>query len=144
MIKGANTVTTIRERAAGLAHTDVTNELARALAGVSPNIVIGQVDEAPPPAAGFSLKWGKATSDVSGNNTVTLDPCSVAGTDNGEANIVVYLTTPLTYTFPANTILITTGQNLAYIPFTDASGNPSGVLVSPPLKLSSCTTLPGS
>jgi hypothetical protein len=46
-IQNIHTIPNIAERAAGLAHTDITNELGRAIVSGAANIVIGQADEPP-------------------------------------------------------------------------------------------------
>ena len=39
------------------------------------------------------IYFGKATANWTSGATITLDPCDIAGTDNGKANVDVYLKT---------------------------------------------------
>jgi hypothetical protein len=88
------------------------------------------------------IRWGKAVSDVTAGNTVTLTPCAPPpdGTAiEGASNVTIHLTIPVTYSFPADTVAISTDDVLAYFPFNLSSGEADGVLVSVPLNFASCT-----
>lgn len=64
-VQNIHTRPDIQERAAGLAHTDITNQLTRALNGITPNIIIGQADE-PPRGGGSSSVEAEISSVISG------------------------------------------------------------------------------
>ena len=73
--------------------------------------------------------WGKATSDWTSGNTVTLDPCDADGNDNGLPDVTAYLVCPTGQSGPGEGLEpdISQGDVLAYLPF----GQNQGVIVSP-------------
>ena len=70
--------------------------------------------------AGVSVKYGKATADWTSGNSVTLDPCDIAGVDTGEANITAKLFSPERGTFAD--IQIEANDVCTYLPQSDGTG----------------------
>lgn len=78
-------------------------------------VIAAPIVEKPP------LYFGKVDSEFTTGSTITLDPCDVKGTDNGESNVTVYVKTDQTSYTVANSSSIAADTVLPYT--IDASGD---------------------